>query len=440
MRRLLFLRKRVLFVMLLLLLLLAAACGRGEESVLAEPPQPAELRWVTFDLNSQVEQLLAERYSETHPEITFARTQDQFGNDRLEATPPPDLLTFALDQDYVQAVRNNQLADLSEVWAEAGLAEKLLPNVQALTIDDNSGKQFILPAAFSWAGIYYNKAIFEQYGLQPPQTWDEFLQVCATLKANGEIPLAMTGADSYAYMLWFDYLNLRLNGADYHRDLLAGLESYQDLRIGKVLETWRTLFDRGFVVESPQYLNDLAATNSLIRGDNGMLTGEKAVMVLMDTYSISQMPAKFRAELDFFRFPVIDPSVPAAEAIAVVGYVVPSNADHGVQAQQFLIYLSSPEAQELLATEALFDGATLAPARSDLTDETLSDEMRKATTMIQEAAEVVPFTFIWMPNEMWAGFEIGYRRFLNKEHDAQAFMDSLETARQNAMERGVFVQ
>jgi ABC-type glycerol-3-phosphate transport system substrate-binding protein len=424
----------------LLLPLLVTQCGAEDESSLAEPPQPAELRWATFDLNSQVEQLLAQQYQEVHPEITFDRMQSGFGDDPLSTSPAPDLMTFTFDQDYLQASRNNQLADLGEVWAEAELEGKLLSGAQQLTLDEESGKQFMLPAAFTWAGIYYNKAIFEQHQLQPPQTWDEFIQVCQTLWNAGETPLAMTGVDSYSYMLWFDYLNLRINGADYQRELMTGRESYADPRIYRVLEMWRSLFDQELVVARPEYLNDLAAVNSIIRGDNGLLGGEKAVMMLADTYSISQMPKKFRDELDFFPFPVIDPEIPLAEAIGLVGYVVPSNADHGVQAQQFLVYLSSPEAQELFAREALFDGATLAPARTDLDAEALSDEMRKAMTMIQEAPEVVPFTFLWMPNQMWVGYELGYRRFLNEEPDIQAFMDALESARQDALEQGAFGQ
>lgn len=51
--------------------------------------------------------------------------------------------------------------------------------LQALSLHD--GKQYYVPLAYGWAAIYYNKAIFAQYNLTPPQTWDEF-----TLLASAE--------------------------------------------------------------------------------------------------------------------------------------------------------------------------------------------------------------------------------------------------------------
>ena len=43
----------------LLLVALLAGCGSEEGLDEAAASQPAELRWITFDLNSQVEKLLA---------------------------------------------------------------------------------------------------------------------------------------------------------------------------------------------------------------------------------------------------------------------------------------------------------------------------------------------------------------------------------------------
>ncbi len=296
----------------------------------------------------------------------------------------------------------------------------------------------MLPVAFSWAAIYYNKAIFAQYNLQTPHTWDEFMQICAILQANGETPLAMAGSESSAYTLWFDYLNLRLNGAQYHRALLAGEERFDDPRISSVLEIWRSLFQQGFVVEHPEFMNTSAAINALIRGDNGLLNGEEAAMVLMDTLSLSATAPEFRHEFDFYRFPIIDPNSPLVEPIDVIGYIVPANASHGAQAQDFLTYLGSPSAHELIAREAAVINAVYAPVRADLDATALTDEMHKAITMLQESAEVVPFSYQSMPTVLLAEFNRAYRQLLRDKQDIQSFMNSVEAARQNAIEEGAF--
>lgn len=60
-------------------------------------------------------------------------------------------------------------------------------------------------------------------GVEPPTTWDDFIKLCNTLKKKGINPLT-NGIGSTPWMAsgWFDYLNLRINGAPYHRELLAG--------------------------------------------------------------------------------------------------------------------------------------------------------------------------------------------------------------------------
>lgn len=340
-------RKFTFSIALLFVALFVANCGG--DTPMKEASQPAELNWVSLDVSSQVEETLAKNYGEEHPNITFKRQPLNFNQDYLTTTPSPDILMSFTNRAYFQAGSANQLADLSEVWTEAALDEKLLPNVQKLIKNSENGKPYMLPVAFSWAAIYYNKAIFAQYNLQTPHTWDEFMQICAILQAHGETPLAMAGSESSAYTLWFDYLNLRLNGAQYHRALLAGEERFDDPRISSVLEIWRSLFQQGFVVEHPEFMNTSAAINALIRGDNGLLNGEEAAMVLMDTLSLSATAPEFRHEFDFYRFPIIDPNSPLAEPIDVIGYIVPANASHGAQAQDFLTYLGSPSAHELIA-------------------------------------------------------------------------------------------
>lgn len=426
-----------MYVALLCLSLLSSHCTRNDP-LAGGALQPAELRWVTLDVGSQVEQILAENFQSEHPEITFDRQPLSFNQDYFSGPPYPDILMLFANQTYQQASQANQLIDLGEVWRAATLDEQLVPNLQQLIRNRENGATPMLPVAFAWAAIYYNKEIFAQYNLQTPQTWDEFIQVCATLQANGERPLAMAGTNGTAYALWFDYLNLRLNGADYHRALIAGEERYDDPRVAGVLEIWRSLFEQGFVVERPEVMDDRSAINALVRGDDGLLSGEEAVMVLVDTATMSQIAPEFRAEMDFFRFPIIDPAIPLAETVDVIGYVVPAGAEYKAQAQSFLSYLGSREAQALIAREAAQINAVFAPVRVDLDEDAVSPEMNSAITMVQQADEVVPFTYQSMPTPLWNEFNRAFRILLSNKQDIQSFMNALETARQQAIADGAF--
>jgi raffinose/stachyose/melibiose transport system substrate-binding protein len=45
-----------------------------------------------------------------------------------------------------------------------------------------------------YSGIYYNKDIFAEYDLELPETYDELIAVCETLKDNGVTPFTTAGA------------------------------------------------------------------------------------------------------------------------------------------------------------------------------------------------------------------------------------------------------
>lgn len=431
-------RRLPLICTLFCLTLLTAQCGAEEEPTpLAIATTPVELRWMTWDPSSQVETAAIAQFQVTHPQVTFKRQEVNAPPlTYLTESPLPDLLTTDVEASLLTAIRQNQVADLTEVWTNTGLFDQLPASLQKLSEID--GKHYYLPVGFSWQVIYYNKQIFAQYNLQPPQTWDEFLLICDTLKANGEAPLAFSGNDSFTSLYWFEYLNLRLNGADFHRELLAGRISFEDQRVRRVLETWASLLTSGYVVEGSYLLSELGSINSLIRSDNGMLRGPKAVMALSDPYNFSDVPPKFQAEMDFFRFPIIDPTIPTAEIIDLFGYVIPVGADHLPQALDFVTFMGSIEAQSLLAQQPFAQSRIYAPARMDIDPDLLSPQQRQVRELVQTADDAVVPLFYALPRMMWSQMLLGYNKFLRESHDVDLYTQRLEEARQKALEQGLF--
>src|SRR5262249_24640329 len=56
---------------------------------------------------------------------------------------------------------------------------------------------------------YYNKALFDQAGLDPetpPATWQDLLSACDALNAAGVAPIGFSGADSF--ILWWAWSSL----------------------------------------------------------------------------------------------------------------------------------------------------------------------------------------------------------------------------------------
>ena len=78
--------------------------------------------------------------------------------------------------------------------------ESFLKNYTPSLLDSIAykGKQYTVPTGVSYyTGVFYNKAIFQKYGLSVPTTWAEFQKVCDTLQAAGVAPLGIGGKDSW---------------------------------------------------------------------------------------------------------------------------------------------------------------------------------------------------------------------------------------------------
>lgn len=426
-------QSRWLIVLCLLAALFLAQCGPAEE---AKPVDlaPTTVRWITWEPNSATEKALVTHFQERYPQIEFKRQgMNSTPKSYLDETPPPDLINTGADFDFKQLIGQEELADLTELWTQAGLFENIPAGIQNLSGRD--GKQYFVPVAFGWQVIYYNKAIFAQYGLQPPTTWEEFLLLCDTLLSQGQVPLSISGEFTQHY--WFDYLNLRLNGPEFYRNLQAGKERYDDPRVGRVLETWRSLFTQGYFIEKPQTKGDLSALTALIRGDNGQLSGERAVMALSDAYSFGGLPTPFQAELDFFRFPTMDAAIPQAEIISPFGLAVPTGADHTPAALAFLSEIVTPAGQQLVAQTEMFAGVRYVPVRSDVDTEQLTAQQRKVIELVKNATETVPPFYEGHPREMFGMLYFEFQQFVTAKHDIARFQEKFEAARVKMIEKGL---
>ena len=165
----------------------------------------------------------------------------------LTASTPPDVLTWFAGNRARFFIDNDQIMDISDVWESEGWNESYPKGFQAMsTVDD---AQYFLPTSWYWWAVYYRVSVFEELGLEAPETWEEFLVVNETLKENGYTPIAIGTKYRWTAAAWFDYLNMRINGPQFHIDLMLGKESYDDPRVAEVFEYWRVLLDNGYFLE-----------------------------------------------------------------------------------------------------------------------------------------------------------------------------------------------
>ncbi|MEZ4862083.1 MAG: extracellular solute-binding protein [Caldilineaceae bacterium] len=422
---------------LALTLVFLAQCSRSAEPT-PVASEPITLTMVSFNNNGALaaaEEYAIDQFQSQQPNVEFNRLRfNQSPRQLLNLSPAPDLMTMGAYYFLSQAAQENQLLDLTEIWAETGMGDAFPPGLQQVSAYE--GKQYYLPTSYAWSAIYYNRALFDQYGLQPPRTWDEFLLLCETLITYGERPLSLGGQDAWLAMLWFDYLDLRMNGARFHRELLQGQIDYTDSRVRAVLETWSMLFAKSYFVARPEGVDDLSSLTALVRDDNGMLGGEKAAMTLVNPFWMGSLPDKFLAEFDFFPFPTMDPSIPPAEVLTTLGYMAPRAGENPPATLAFLTYLGSAEAQSAVA-QHMGTTALWAPARNDIDEELLSPAVKQGRQLVAGATDVVAPYMLSMSDQLWPKVTQGLRRFLRAPDQIDDFSATLEEVRLEALDKGL---
>src|SRR5579885_302732 len=166
----------------------------------------------------QVVQNVASAFNSAHSDIHVV--VDFFQNDpykqklqvAMGAHNPPDIFFGwggGILKSYIDA---NDVYDLTpDLNADTAWKNKFLPAVMsAVTFNGhiygvpNSGMQPVL--------FYYNKALFDQYHLQPPQTWSDLLHIVSTLKQHNIIPIALAGGSKWPYLMYEEYLVDRYGG------------------------------------------------------------------------------------------------------------------------------------------------------------------------------------------------------------------------------------
>jgi multiple sugar transport system substrate-binding protein len=206
------------------------------------------------------------------------------------------------------------------------------------------GKQYFVPLYnYPWA-VHYRKSVFEANGFQPPTTLDEMVTLGQQMKKKGLAPLAFADKDGWPAMGTFDYLNMRINGYDFHINLMAGKEAWDSPKVATVFDTWKRLLE----ISQPNSLGrtwqEAAQT----------VAQKKAGMYLLGTFVGQQFTGADKDDLTFFPFPEVDSSVGADAVEAPIdGFMMakrPKNADG---AKNLLEFLGSAKAENsYLATDS----------------------------------------------------------------------------------------
>lgn len=254
-------------------------------------------------------------------------------------TVAPDIVKWHEGERMSYYASRGLLEDLSADWTANGW-DKQFTSLKGAS--SYNGKQYALPTDyFSW-GMFYRKDLFDKAGIKSePKTWEEFLDACQKLKAIGVTPMAVGGRDAWTLAAWFDYLDFRINGYDFHMKLMKGEVPYTDPKVKKVYAEWQKLIDNHYFIDNAlSYTLDSALP---------LFNQGQAAMTLMGTFLSAGIPADIKNNTGYFQFPIIDKTIPVAEDGSAECLNIPAKAKNKPDARRFLAYVSKPEVSAQLA-------------------------------------------------------------------------------------------
>jgi multiple sugar transport system substrate-binding protein len=268
-------------------------------------------------------------------------------NSYLQGSPDDTFTWFAGYRMQFYAGKG-LLAPVDDVWEKIGsnFSEALR---KASTGPD--GKMYFVPNYnYPW-GFFYRKSLWADKGYEVPETFDALKTLAAKMKADGIIPIGFADKDGWPAMGTFDYINMRLNGYQFHVDLCAHKESWDQQKVTDVFDTWSALLP----------FQDPAALGQTWQDAAKALAAKKTGMYLLGSFVTQQFtdPAVLK-DIDFFPFPEIAVEGRDAVEAPIDGLLLSKKGGENSAAHQFMEFIGTPEGQD---TYAAVDSSNIATAK-----------------------------------------------------------------------------
>ena len=248
---------------------------------------------------------------------------------------PDDAFTWFAGYRMQFFAQKGLATDISDVWEKVGGNYSDALKKASTGLD---GKQYFIPFYYYPWALFYRKSVFEKNGYEIPKTLDDLKTLAGQMQKDGLAPIGFADKDGWPAMGTFDILNLRINGYDFHVNLMAGKESWQDPKVATVFNTWKELLpfhqDGSLGRTWQEAAQDLGA--------------KKTGMYLLGSFVAQQFKGDDLDDLDFFGFPEVDSRIGAGAVEAPIdGFMISKKAKNPAGAKEVLKYLGTAEAQNL---------------------------------------------------------------------------------------------
>jgi len=299
-------------------------------------------------LNDQIK-----AFSERNPGITveqeFQKTASDVLKVKIASGDTPDIVALAqVPQEFYDQDLFHDFSGDSAIW------DRLTdPSIMRTVADTKRPeKHFYLPMTVSYTGLYYDKSVIAELGIQRPDTWEQFVAALQTVKQKKPemTPLYLGGKDSWTLGQLVQYLPLgsiqqALGVEEANKALIANDASKLELdKAGGRIETFaKAIMD----LQRNGWINKNGSSASYDNQLDAIANG-KAAFVIQGMWALADILKKNpNADVGFWPIPGLMPGDKPYMIGSPDGSVsVSEKSPNKEAALKFVEFLMSPDVQK----------------------------------------------------------------------------------------------
>ncbi|MET3598910.1 ABC transporter substrate-binding protein [Martelella mangrovi] len=297
-----------------------------------------------------ISEALTDAYTAMHPDVTFSieirpggTEGDNIIKTRLATGEMPDIFLYNAGS-LLQTLRPSRtLVPLNDLPNIGDVLESFTS-----TVSDSDGNIYGIPSQPAVVGgFFYNVPTYEELGLEVPKTWDAFMANNAEIaEKTDKAPLIQTYRDTWTsqIMVLADYYNVHTQNPDFAEKYTANEAKFADTPAAKKgFERLQEAYEAG-------YFNEDFGAATYNDGLRMVATGE-GVHYPMLTSAISAIQQNHPDQLNdvgFFAQPGDDAEHNGVTVWMPTAFYIPKDSDHIDTAKDFLNFVATPEACDII--------------------------------------------------------------------------------------------
>lgn len=335
------------------MLLIAVGCGggggrEGESGGNGSAAEAQELEifsWWTGAGEEDALNALIEKFKEEYPDIEVKNAAVAGGAgtnakavlaNRMQAGDPPDTFQVHGGEELMGWVNANKMEPLNDLYEEQGWEGKFPEQLIDMLRQD--GDIYAVPVNIHRGNVlWYNVKVFEENGVEPPTTFDEFFQVADQLQSNGVTPLALGDKEPWTALHLFEDVLLGTVGPEKYQQLFNGEASFDDPEVREAVDNFSKMLD---------YVNDDHAARNWQDAAQLVGNGDAAMNVMGDWakgYFVNDLELKPKEDFGW----VATPNTDGQFMVVNDSFGLPQGSGSPEDTEKWLTVLGSREGQDI---------------------------------------------------------------------------------------------